>query len=329
MDANTMDKVIEAFKGRDDFLITAHVGPEGDSIGSQLAIYDILTGLKKRAVMVDHDDVPANLKFLKGSGSIRRNVPEGFRPKTIVMLDCPVVERAGSVCEAIGGEQFVVNIDHHVSNVSFGDINWVEPDASSTGEMVFRLAEKMNISISPDMATAIYAAIVTDTGMFSYDNTSPETHAVAGKLISKGADPKEIHGEIFEKKTVREVRMLGRALSTIVIEEDGALAHMSLTDQMYTEEGISSVSTDEFIGFPRSIRDVEVVVFFKESPEAPGKVSVSFRSLEKVDVNMIASSFGGGGHARAAGCTLECSLAEARDRVLAEARKAIEAVRHE
>ena len=205
MNNDGMDKVIEAFRNRDNFLITAHVNPEGDSIGSQLAVYYILKMLKKRTVMAVHDDVPENLKFLPGAELITRGAPEDFRPDTVIILDCPVRERIGRICDCIDEGQFIVNIDHHVSNESFGNVNWVDVEASSVGEMIFRLAEKMGIGIEKDPAAAFYTAIITDTGMFNYDNTSEETHRVAGKLIAAGVNPKVIHGEIFERKSVPEM----------------------------------------------------------------------------------------------------------------------------
>ncbi len=323
MDSKNMEKVIEVFKKRDNFLITAHVDPEGDSIGSQIAVHHILKGMGKDAVIANHDDVPDNLKFLPGAGLIKPGVPEGFRPDAVVILDCPVAERAGKIFESMDKEQFIVNIDHHVSNESFGDVNWVEPEASSVGEMVFHLIEKLGLGMKKDLATAIYTAIVTDTGMFNYDNTSPETHRIAGKLISAGVKPKVVRREIFEKKSVSEIRLLGKTLTTLKVEENGALAYMVLTREMRREEGVEDISTDEFINFPRSIRGVEVAVFFKEDADVQDKVNVNFRSAGKVDVNGVASRFGGGGHEQAAGCVLNCGLAEAQDKVLAEARKAI------
>ncbi|MEA3488926.1 MAG: bifunctional oligoribonuclease/PAP phosphatase NrnA [Candidatus Omnitrophota bacterium] len=323
MSNDGMDKVIEAFGTRDNFLITAHVNPEGDSIGSQLAVYRVLEKLGKKAVMVDHDKVPDNLKFLPGSELVAGEIPGGIPVNTAIVLDCPVAERAGSVYKNLEEAAFVINIDHHVSNEFFGDINWVEPDSSSVGEMIFNLTRELGIGMDKDMAAALYAAIVTDTGMFNYSNTSKETHLVAGELIGNGADPGKIHREIYEKKSVPDIRLLGMALTTLCVEADGRLAHMSLTRQMYREEGVERVSTDEFINFPRSIKGVEVAVFFKEIDDALKKINVSFRSSGTIDVNKIASRFGGGGHPQAAGCLFEGSLEGARVQVLAEVKKAL------
>lgn len=321
MDEAGMRTVAEVFRDRDDFLITSHVNPEGDSIGSQLAVFYMLKKLGKNAVMANHDPVPDNLKFLPGTELITRGLPGDLCPGTVIVLDCAVLERTGKICRRPLEGQFIVNIDHHVSNEFFGDVNWVEPGASSVGEVVFRLAGELGVELEKDVAEAIYTAIVTDTGMFNYDNTSRETHRVAGELIARGVDPKAMHGKIFEAKSLSEIRLLGKVLTTLRLEAGGALAHMSITRQMYREEGVDHVSTDEFINFPRSIKGVEVAVFFKEMDDTRKRVNVSFRSSGKVDVNVLASRFGGGGHAQAAGCVFNCGLEEARARVLSEVKR--------
>ena len=150
-----------------------------------------------------------------------------------------------------------------------------------------------------------------------------KTHEISGELISKGVSTKEMHREVFEKRSIHDVRLLGKALTTLQVEADGALAHMSLTRQMYAEEGVDSISTDEFINFPRSIRGVEVAVFFKEDTGPAGRTHVSFRSTGKVNVNVLASHFGGGGHEQASGCVIEGDIETARKRVLTEVKKAL------
>ena len=324
MDKENMNNVIEALSARDNFLIAAHVNPEGDSIGSQLAVSYILKKLGKIGVIVNQDDIPDNLKFLPGSDIMYKKVPEGFKPETFVVLDCPVKERTGDVCRSLSGGEFVINIDHHVSNEFFGNVNWVEPELSSVGEMLFHIIKEMGIELEEDAAVAIYTSIVTDTGMFNYDNTSRATHEIAGELISRGVDPKKVYAEIFENKDISQIRILGKALTTMKVEAGGALAYMSITREMYDEEGVESVPTDEFINYPRSVKGVEVAVLFKENVEDKTKVNVSFRSTGKYDVNVIASRFGGGGHPGASGCVLESGFEEAKNKVLSEVKKEFE-----
>lgn len=323
MDRNSMEQVLDIVRGKSRFIVAAHVNPEGDATGSQLAFYHILKQMGKEAVMVAQDPVPYNLKFLPGIDGISESAPAGFSPEAAIVLDCPVLERVGAVRDAVAGADVIVNIDHHVSNARFGDVNWVEPEVSSVGEMVYILARELEIRMDRDIAEALYTAIVTDTGMFNYDNTGSGTHQAISGLIEAGVRPYVMYGEIFEKKRVTDIRVLGKVLSTIRLEEEGRLAHMSLTLDMYRDEGVESVYTDEFINFPRSIHGVEVTVFFRENPARPGEVNVSLRSGARVNINEVAAIFGGGGHARAAGCRFDCGLDEARDKVLKAAAAAI------
>jgi len=320
-----MDKVIEILKEKDFFLITAHINPEGDSIGSQLALSNLLERLNKKHLMVNRDAIPDNLKFLPGVEKIIFSMPEHFQPQVALVLDCPVKRRVGTVEPAVDKADVVVNIDHHVSNEFFGDINWVEAEMSSIGEMIYHLYEKIGVEIDKDTAIAMYSAILTDTGMFNYDNTSGKTHQIAGKLLEKGIDPSSVFNEIYEKKSFAQIRILGKVLSGIQIEEEGKIAYMSLTSDMYAEESVNDVSTEEFINYLRSIKGVEVAIFFKQNPDNREIVDVSFRSSGDVDVNMIASRLGGGGHKRASGCKLTCGLDEAKKEVLQETRKAVRA----
>lgn len=324
MNNEGMSEVIEVLRKKDHFLITAHVNPEGDSIGSQLAMFHLLKKLGKKAVMVNHDRVPDNLRFLPGSSQVLSELPMDFIPATAIILDCPVMERAGTVTEHLSDIEEIVSIDHHISNEYFGDVNWVDPGASSAGEMLYRLASEMGMEIDRDMAHAIYAAIVTDTGMFNYDNTSAETHSIAAELIRKGVSPKRMYSEIFEKRSAPQVKLLGKALSTMKFDEEGAVAYMVLTRQMFSEENVKSVSTDEFINYPRSVKGVKVAVFFKESVENPGAINVSFRSTgDDINVDEVASRFGGGGHKKASGCVLKGTLDEVKEKILTEIRRTI------
>ncbi len=322
MNKGGMDKILEAFRKKDDFLIVAHINPEGDSVGSQLAVCYLLEQMGKKCVMVSRDDVPDNLKFLNDTNRIKREIPENFHVRNIVVLDCPVKERVGDMRAIFQKKQFVINIDHHVSNEFFGDLNWVEPAASSTGEMLFRLIRHAGVNPTK-VANALYAAIVTDTGMFNYDNTAFGTHEVAGELVKNGVNPKTMHREIFEKKSAAEIKLLGKSLGTLQVTEGGKIAYMSLTRKMRFQAKASKTPTDAFINFPRAVQGVEVALFFKETSSGKMRTNVSFRSTKIVSVNTIASCFGGGGHNRAAGCVIESDIAEARRKVLKEVRKAL------
>ena len=324
MNKSDMLNVIDAFKEFDNFLITAHVNPEGDSIGSQLAAFCILRHLGKRAVIIEHDDVPENLRFLPGIENVKNEVPHDFMPEVFLALDCPVKERTGKKAVAyVDKVKCVINIDHHVSNEYFGDVNWVESRISSVGEMLFNIAEELGMQIDRNLAAAVYTAIITDTGMFNYDNTSSDTHRVTAKLIDTGIRPKFMYSKIFEQKSDHEVRLLGKALSTLHVSDDGKLSCIEITRKMYADENVERIATDEFINFPRAVKGVEVALFFKESPLQPSIVYVSFRSTGAVDVNKIAGIFGGGGHPKAAGCMIKnTTLGEAKEKVIEAVKEA-------
>ncbi|KJJ84055.1 phosphoesterase RecJ domain-containing protein [Candidatus Omnitrophus magneticus] len=324
MNFNGIDSIVQALKERDDFIITSHINPEGDSIGSQIAVFHILKSLGKNVIMLNQDVVPDNLHFLCEGAPIYSALPETFRPKSAVIVDCPVKERTGAIIRQIEQCDFLINIDHHISNNFFGTINWVESTASSTGEMIYHIVKKLGIPWNLFLAKAIYSAIITDTGMFNYDNTTRATHEIAGELISYGIKPNNIFSKIFESKSIAHMRLLGKVLQTLTIEQNSSLAYMTLTRKMWDGESINDVATDEFISYPRSIKGVEVAIFFKEKPNMEnGKVSVSFRSSGSIDVNRLAGLFGGGGHARASGCVIKGTVEEVQEMVLKEAKKII------
>lgn len=325
MNNDGMSEVMDVIRKGDNFLLAAHVNPEGDSIGSQLAMYHLLKKLGKNAVIVNHDRVPENLSFLPGAEDVKTELPEDLKPSIALILDCPVMIRVGAVIDHFDEVGMVVNIDHHISNEYYGDVNWVDAEASSAGEMIYRLAREMKIDVDRDMAEAVYAAVVTDTGMFSYDNTTDYTHVIAAELMRLGVSPKKMFSEIYEKRSAAQVKLLGKSLATLELEENGQLAHITLTRDMVRDEGVKGVSTDEFINYPRSVKGIKVAVFFKESVETVGIVNVSFRSTGDINVDEIASRFGGGGHQKASGCVIKEPLATAREMVLTEVRKILKA----
>lgn len=316
--------VADSIRANRSFLVTSHVNPEGDAIGSQLAVGELLKELSKRYELVNADEVPANLKFLSGTDRIMRSAPEGFEPDAIIVLDCPVPARCGCVTDILSSVDTVINIDHHVSNGLFGDINWVEGSRSSVGEMVHELFMFMGVELTRESAEHIYSAMVTDTGVFTYTNTTPRTHVLASKLLEAGIVPADLHRELFEARSFKHVELLGKVLTTLELASEGRIAHITMMHQMFSNTDMNDVPTDEFITFPRSIRGVEVALFFKEFPELSGKVGVSFRSSGKVDVNAIASKFGGGGHRLASGCTVEGVLEKVKLEILSHVEKQIE-----
>jgi bifunctional oligoribonuclease and PAP phosphatase NrnA len=217
----------------------------------------------------------------------------------------------------------IINIDHHISNEKFGDINWIDAQASSAGEMVYKLFKQMELPLTKECALYLYIAILTDTGSFNYDNTSSITHEIAGELLGYGLEPAEVSEKVYEHRSVADLKLLGLVLSTIQLNKYGDIAYLEITKDMLKSTGADIAKSEGFINFARSIDKARIAVLFKEEAKEKGVINISFRSKGDVDVNKIAMSFGGGGHMKASGCTFKGSLAEAKEAVLAKAEEAL------
>jgi len=289
-------------KGR-RFLVTSHVRLDGDAVGSELALYEALRGLGKEAVVYNQDRTPQMYAFLPDAGVIvnRLGPLEGF--DAVFVLDCSEIERVGDEAPRIAGIRQIVNIDHHISNDRYGHLTLTDPEASSTGEMVYRLLDGMGIEITKDMAVNLYTAILTDTGAFRYANTGPRTFAAAGRLLEKGADPAGIAQQVYETFPAVKIRLLARALTTLEFDWEGRIAALTVSKSMLDEAGAEWEHTEGFVEYPRSIEGVQVAAFLSEIGE--GLYKVSLRSKGRFNVEEVARKFGGGGHINAAACRIE------------------------
>lgn len=314
--------VKQAIKKFNKFLITSHINPEGDAIGSQVAMARLLKKLGKISVMLDDSPVPNLLQFLKGSEDISKVMPHDFNYQAVIMLDCPDLARIGKINECIKKDSVIINIDHHISNVNFGKFNWVDPEISSAGEMVYELFKAFKVKIDLDDAVSLYAAIMTDTGSFRYSNTSSKTHRIVAELIDIGVKPHEMHTRIYETSSVQDTNLLGEALQTMKLTEDGKIAWLWVTKDMLKKTKASLEGTEGIINFARSIDGVEIAILFRETG-TEDRVKVSFRSKGRVDVNKLAASFGGGGHTTASGCTVLGKIEEVEKKVLEKSKEMI------
>jgi bifunctional oligoribonuclease and PAP phosphatase NrnA len=227
------------------------------------------------------------------------------------------------VKELIGKNMTVINIDHHVSNDMFGDINWVDSGASAVGEMVFELFKKLKLGLTGNEAEMIYSAILTDTGSFRYSNTSERTHFIAAELIGKGLDMNAIYEHFFELRSFQSTRLLGKVLSGIKRSKDEKIVWVWITNKMLKESGLPVADAENFIGFPRSVIGCKAAVLFKETGRK-GVFKVSLRGKKGVNVNNIAAKFGGGGHDAASGCTLmAANRGHAERKILSEVAKVV------
>lgn len=318
-----MKEVIEAIKKYNSFLITSHVNLEGDSLGSQLAMKELLQNLGKVAFIVDSDPVPEHYKFLPQADGILNNIDKQKKFDAALVLDCPTLNRAGRVRDLISKDKPIINIDHHISNEKFGKVNWVDTNASSAGEMVYRIFKEMNEPLTKEIALSLYIAILTDTGSFNYDNTSSLTHEIAGELLGYGLEPALVSESVYERRSIEDIKFLGLALSNIKVNKKGDIAYLEVTKKMIKDSGADASKAEGLVNYARSIDNVKVAILFRENSKDAGSINVSFRSKGDVDVNRIASFFGGGGHVRAAGCIAAGTLAEVEKKVLAKVEETL------
>lgn len=303
-------KLVSFLKEEKDFLIATHINPEGDALGSSLALSMALNTLGKKTLLYDRDGVPGFYRFLPGQEKFLQSLS---RIKTsnlnLLLLDCNTPERAG--IEGLSFRHSVV-IDHHETETDFGDIRWVEPRAAATGVMVFHLIKKLGVGITKDMAINLYTAIAIDTGSFRFANTTAEVLQVAAELVEAGAQPSFISSNLYETWSGGRFQLLIRALDTLVIKDH--VAFTFVTREMFKETGTSPEDTENFSSFPRVMKDIWISAFFRETDDNEWKVSL--RSKGDINVATIAKSFDGGGHKNAAGFTIKAPLESAKKTLL-------------
>jgi bifunctional oligoribonuclease and PAP phosphatase NrnA len=325
MDIKTVIAFIREHKR---FLISSHTNMEGDALGSELAFAFLLKKLGKTPVIVNEDGVPYGYDFLPGIGMITRysGAMRELQFDCFVALDCSDLHRTGEVYRLNTGRRPVLNIDHHVSNSNFGDVNWVDPRACCACELVWRLYKKLRVPISKDAATALYAGILTDTGSFRYSNTTSATHAIASELVAKGVDVPAVHRNIYGNIPYGDLKLLSQILPTMQRSSDGKIVWFEIGRELLKKQKkIYFDLSESILNFARSLKGVEVVVLFKENVSTEGEVRVNFRSQGIVDVNAIAQMFGGGGHRTASGTTIKGELAHIKRHVLAAVKRAFNA----
>jgi phosphoesterase RecJ-like protein len=311
----------QALRAAGRVAVVGHVNPEPDCIGSTLGATLVLREAGAQAQPFNADPVPEYLHFLPGAEEIVRaeRLPDGVG--IILVVDSSDPERVGGLLRRVPSGARVVNVDHHQSNTRFGDVNWVEPQASSAGEMVWRLAGALGARVTPAIAVNLLAAIMGDTGSFRFANASPSSLRAAAALVEAGARPDLVAGSLYGSKRPEELRLLVETLGTMGLSADGAVAWIDVTQAVLARAGMTLDDTEGFIEYPRSLRGVEVALAFKEA--GPAVTKVSLRSRGRVDVAALAGGFGGGGHRNAAGFTLAMPLAEARPLVLAAATRVV------
>ena len=300
----------DMLKAAQKLVIVSHVSPDGDTLGSSLALMHALRMLGKDVIMNVDDDISTVYSFLPGIAEYRRFAPEeSVDADLLVIIDASSADRAGNEMEVVKSP-VVLNIDHHKTNTRFADYLYLDSDAAATAEIIYRLLLKMGIKLTRDIATCIYEGIYTDTGSFKYSNTTSNTLKTAADLLNYGVNPSLI-SDNMELKSRSQVEMLRKVLETLTFLKDGKIAYIEIPLELYDH----NVETDTFISYPRYVEGVEIALLFKQV-EA-NLTRVSFRSKE-IDVAKVALSFGGGGHKKASGCSIYAPLKEA-EKVILEA----------
>ncbi len=315
----SLEKVIEAIKTNKRFLISSHISFEGDALGSQLALARLLEYLRKDVVVVDEDKVGPEYKFLPYINKIKKTKPK-FEFDVAIIVDCSDIKRIGRVSRIIGKNKPVINIDHHISNKSFADINWVDKTSSSCAEMIYNLYRKLNVPITKDVALLLFVGLATDTGFFRYPNTTAYTHKVASRLMRYRIPVSKIYQNIYESASFSDVMLLAEILKTLKKDKTGKIAWLLWKKSLNSKEKTSFDLTDMLLNFVRSVKGVEVAILFRELDD---KIRVNLRSRGSFDVNRLASLFGGGGHKTASGCTIKGSLGNAQLIVIKKAQRII------
>lgn len=311
-----LKQVLETIDRRQRFVLTSHARPDGDAIGSTLACYQLLRGMGKDAEVVLHDPVPCIYRPLPFADQIVQATAVNGKYEAAIILECDGLHRT-----RLQGldSQFLISIDHHQSGRPFAHVNWIDPSACAAAEMIYRLACEAGVKITPEIATCLYTAVLTDTGSFCFPGTSARTFALAGELVRWGADPVRCAQNVYFANPTSKMWLLGTALSNL--HRDGELVWMYVTREQIDRCAALDEDAEGLVNYALSIAGVEVAVFFREIPDH--RFRVSLRSKGAVNVARIAERFGGGGHDCASGFSMDGPLSVASERILEQLRLAL------
>lgn len=294
--------------------VVTHESPDGDAIGSLLATKCLLERCGAEVHILCPDPAPAQYSFLAGADRIRAALPPRTTPALWVLVDCASLERVGPLADQLGPGAQTLSIDHHASNTLFATYNWVEPEASSTGEMIAGLFVAMGLPFA-DSGPALYTAMITDTGGFAFESTTSRTHLLAASLLEAGVKPGQMQDLIYNTREPAALLLLGRALSRLELALEGHVAYLTLEPDDFVQTGGRQEHTDGIVNYARSVAEAKVGLLF--SAIEPGLVRIGIRTKPGLDASRLAVQFGGGGHPRAAGCRFQGTVTEAVAAILA------------
>jgi phosphoesterase RecJ-like protein len=315
-----LPEAVEALRAARKILITMHRGPDGDALGSALALACVLRQMGREVTVYNPDELPYNFRFLCGADQVAKSVPADATFDVTIATDAGSFERLGPDVPKPPRRGLFLNLDHHMTTEPFGDVNYVDPAAASVGVLAYKIVRGLGAPLSKDAAECIYASILADTGSFRYSSTDPECLRIAAELIEAGVEPWEMTVRVYEMQPLARMRLLAEVLGTLEVQ--GKLATITITNEMMARTNSPLDLTDGFINYARSVDGVEVAASFRE-PVDGGPWRVSFRSRGKVDVATIAAKFGGGGHHNAAGCSIEGDEGAVRALIAEEIERAL------
>ncbi|HKT80304.1 MAG TPA: bifunctional oligoribonuclease/PAP phosphatase NrnA [Vicinamibacterales bacterium] len=317
--APELQQIVDAIRTRQRFVVSSHVRPDGDSIGSQLAMAYALRAIGKSVRLVNRDPAPPPMMSFPGVMSIEiaDRVDDTF--DAAIIMECGELSRTG----VAGLERsFVINIDHHQGNTGYGQINWFDPAAAACAEMVWEVIRALGVRMSVEIATHIYLAILTDTGSFHYSSISPRTFAICKETLEAGVDPVMVARSVYDSNNMGRLKLFGSVLSAMQIAGDGRIAVVYLDHEMARAAGGTYEDTEGLINLPLTVKEIQAVVFFKQI--AGDEFRVSMRSKDNIDIAAVAREFGGGGHKNAAGCTATGRIDDLRAMFVSKIAEAIE-----
>lgn len=311
-----MSRIKQLLENSRRVLVVTHVDPDGDALGTQLAFAAYLRHIGKQPILVRDDAVPDKYQFLSGVNDVPTvdGIDSNLEFDTALVIECPVIDRVGQAERFLNDNVRIINLDHHRDNSGFGDVNWIDANTSSVGEMAYEYFMQVGYEISPVVAEYLYTAILTDTGRFRYSNTSARTMEIAGRLIDAGADTQKICDLIYYDMPPTTTMLVGRVLNGVEFFDQGRICLLTLTLKMLAETGAHQSETEGLVDFTLYNKGVLAGALLREIDHQ--RTKVSFRSKERIDVASLAAVHGGGGHFNAAGCMLSLPLAEAKAEVL-------------
>ncbi len=324
-----MNQIIRQLKNSNHVFLCSHINPDGDAIASVVAMGLSLASLQKETTLYNESPIPAVYRFLPSVKRIVRHIDRQTIYDTAIVLDCGNLQRIGKAASFVSRIPVIINIDHHVSNTSFGDFRLIDFSACATVAIIYRLLKQMELSITKDIATLIYTGILTDTGSFRFSNTNKSAFAICKEMIDIGVDPYYVARNVYETFSPGYIKLLHKALGSIEISKNGKLSMIMLTQEMLDETGAQPEEINGLINYAKAINNVKIAVLIHRTSDtkgtkgkAQGRFRVSLRSDGTVDVAAFASSFGGGGHYRAAGFEIDSSIVDLKNRIFNFAEKA-------